>query len=61
MVDEIVEEYESIANNCAWEGVPGPTYKLIVGLRWIIKVEKEIDGIIGKYKARFVAMGYYQV
>lgn len=60
-VDVIVKEYESIARNCVWEEVPRPTYKSIVGLRWIFKVKKETDGIIGKYKAIFVAMGYYQV
>jgi hypothetical protein len=33
----MVEEYDSIVKNSAWEIVPRPVDKLVVGLRWIYK------------------------
>ena len=38
-VDAMVEEYDSIVRNSAWEIVPRPEGKLVVGLRWIYKVK----------------------
>eukprot|EP00253_Pinus_taeda_P006033 PITA_06033 len=57
----MVEEYDSIARNSAWEIVPKPEGKLVVGSRWIYKVKQETDGSVGKYKARFVARGFSQI
>ena len=54
-VDAMVEEYESIVKNSAWEIVPRPVDKSVVGSRWIYKVNQAVDGIVEKYKARFVA------
>jgi hypothetical protein len=36
-VDAMVEEYDSIVKNNAWEIVPRPVDKSVVGLRWIYK------------------------
>ena len=41
--------------------VPRPADKSVVGSRWIFKVKQEANGSIEKYKAIFVAKGYYQV
>jgi len=38
-VDAMVEEYDSIVRNSAWEIVPIPQGKSVVGLRWIYKVK----------------------
>ena len=38
-VDAMVEEYDSIVKNIAWEVVPRPVGKLVVGSRWIYKVK----------------------
>ena len=54
-VEEMVEEYDSIVKNSAWEVVPRPVDKSVVGSRWIYKVKKSVDGSVEKYKARFVA------
>ena len=54
-VDAMVEKYDSIFKNSAWEIVPRPMGKSVVGSRWIYKVKKATDGSIEKYKARFVA------
>ena len=54
-VDAMVEEYDSIVRNSAWEIVPRLVDKSVVGSRWIYKVKQATDGSVEKYKARFVA------
>ena len=51
----MVEEYDSIVRNSAWEIVPRPEGKSVVGSRWIYKVKQAADESVEKYKARFVA------
>ena len=51
-VDAMVEEYDSIVRNSAWEM---PVGKLVVGSRWIYKVKQAVNGSVEKYKARFVS------
>ena len=60
-VDAMVEEYDSIFRNSAWEIVPRLVGKSVVGSRWIYKVKQAADGSIEKYKARFVARGFSQI
>ena len=60
-VDSMVEEYDSIIRNSAWEVVPRPKDKSFVGSRWIYKVKQEADGSVEKHKAIFVAKGFSQV
>ena len=57
-VDVMVEEYDSIVKNNAWEIVPRLVDKSVVGSRWIYKVKHVVDGNAEKYKARFVAQGF---
>ena len=40
--------------NQAWEFVPRPQGKNVVGSRWIYKVKHVVDGSMDKYKACFV-------
>ena len=60
-VDEMVEEYDSMVKNNAWEIVPRLVAKSEVGSRWIYKVKKVVDGSVEKYKERFVAQGFSQI
>eukprot|EP00253_Pinus_taeda_P019764 PITA_19764 len=60
-VDAMVEEYDSIFRNSAWEIVPRPEGKSVVGSRWIYKVKQATDGSVEKYKARFVARGFSHI
>eukprot|EP00253_Pinus_taeda_P011066 PITA_11066 len=60
-VDAMVEEYDSIVRNSAWEIVPRLEGKSMVGSRWIYKVKQAVDGSVEKYKARFVAQGFSQI
>ena len=54
-VDAMVEEYDSIVRNSAWEIFPRLEGKSVVGLRWIYKVKQAANGSVEKYKERFIA------
>ena len=45
-VDAMVEEYDSIVRNSAWEIVPRLVGKSVVGSRWIYKVKQVADGSV---------------
>ena len=60
-VDAMVEGYDSIFSNRAWEIVPRPKGKSVVGSRWIYKVKQVADGSVEKHKERFVARGFSQI
>ena len=60
-VDAMVEEYDSIIRNSAWEFVPRLVGKSVVGSRWVYKVKQKAYGSVEKCKAIFVARGFYQV
>ena len=57
-VDAMVEEYDSIVRNSAWEIVPRLIDKSVVGSKWIYNVKQVVDGSLKKYKAIFVARGF---
>ena len=54
----MVEEYDSIVRNNAWEIVPRPVGKSVVDSKWIYKVKQAADGSVEKYKEIFVAQGF---
>ena len=58
--DAMVEEYQSIMKNDAWEIVPRPEGKSVVTSRWLYKIKHGANGSIKKYKARIVARGFSQ-
>ena len=60
-VDAMVEECDSIVRNSAWEIIPRPMGKSVVGSRWIYKVKQVVDGSIEKHKGRFLAQGFSQI
>ena len=57
-VDAMVEEYDSIVKNSAWETVPRAVGKPLVCLRWIYKVKQADDGSVEKYKAKYFSWGF---
>ena len=59
--DAMIEEYQSILKNDVWDIVPRPEGKSVVTSKWIYKIKHAVDGIIEKYKERFVARGFSQV
>ncbi|XP_057858119.1 uncharacterized mitochondrial protein AtMg00820-like [Cryptomeria japonica] len=58
--DVMVEEYTSIMQNHVWEVIPRPIDRVVVGSRWIYKIKHGGDGIIKKYKTRFMAKGFFK-
>ena len=54
----MVEEYESIVKNSAWDIFPRLVDKSVVGYKWIYKVKQVADGSVEKYKVRFVAINH---
>ena len=58
--DSMVEEYQYIIKNDVWDVVPRPKDKKMVSSKWIYKTKHSVDGGIKKYKARFVAHGFFQ-
>ena len=57
----MVEEYDLIVRNSAWEIVPRPEGKSMVGSRWIYKVKQAADGSVENYKSRFVSWGFSHI
>ena len=53
-------EYQSLIDNGAWELVPPPEGKNIVGSKWVLKVKRDANGNLDRFKARLVAQGYSQ-
>ena len=47
-------------NNYVWDIVPKPKGKSVVDSKWIYKIKHAVDGSIEKYKAKFVARGFYE-
>jgi hypothetical protein len=57
----MVDEYDSIVKNSAWEIIPRPVDKSVVGSRWVYNVKQVVDGSMEKYKAKFVVWGFSQI
>ncbi|XP_044182009.1 uncharacterized mitochondrial protein AtMg00820-like [Acropora millepora] len=53
-------EYSSLINNETRELVPPPLDANIVGSKWVLKVKRDANGNINRYKAGLVAQGYSQ-
>lgn len=55
------EEMQSMKLHQAWDIVPRPQNKNIIGCKWVYKIKKNEKGEITKYKSRLVAKGFAQV
>ena len=60
-VDAMVEEYDSIFRNSAWEIIPRSVGKSVVGSRWIYKVKQAADVSVENYKEIFFSWGFSQI
>lgn len=53
-------EIDAIEKNGTWELTDLPKGQKAIGLKWVYKLKKDMNGDIIKYKARLVAKGYVQ-
>jgi len=53
-------EDSSLVCNEIWELVPPPKDAKIFGSKWVLKVKRDADGNINRYKVRLVAQRYSQ-
>lgn len=60
LVDACKEELSSIEKNNTWILVDLPRGFKPIGLKWVLKVKRNADGSISKYKSRLVVKGYVQ-
>src|SRR4051812_12377236 len=54
------EEIESMWTNQVWNLVDFPAGYKAIGVKWVLKIKRNLYGSIKRYKARFVAKGYTQ-
>ena len=54
------EEIEKIEKNRTWTLVPRPTYKNVIGTKWVFRNKLDENGKITINKARLVYKGYAQ-
>ena len=59
-VEAMTKEYQSIMKNDVWDIVHKPENKSVASSKCIYNIEHDADGSIEKYKALFVARGFYQ-
>jgi len=54
------EEIDALNKNQTWELVSKPENCELITCKWIFRLKKNSDGVVDKYKARFVARGFSQ-
>jgi hypothetical protein len=60
VIEDLMEEYQSIMKHDVWEIVPSCKGKFVVTSKWFYNIKHVVDGSINKYKERFVARGFSQ-
>jgi hypothetical protein len=58
--NSMISEYSSLMENETWELEPPSEDQNIVGSRWVLKVKRNEDGSVDRFKARLVEQGYSQ-
>ena len=53
-------ELDSLNANDVWDVVVAPPNVKVLGCKFVLKIKRNLDGSIAKYKARVVAKGYTQ-
>ncbi|XP_019190809.1 PREDICTED: uncharacterized protein LOC109185285 [Ipomoea nil] len=52
-------EYQALMQNGTWELVPR-NGRVPMSCKWVFRVKRKADGIVDRFKARFVAKGFLQ-
>ena len=53
-------EYSYLIKNDTWELLLPPDDKNITGSKWVLKVKRNADDTVDRFRARLVAQGYSQ-
>ena len=56
----INEELRSLQHNNTWTMVPRRADMNVIGCKWVLKVKRDVNGEVARYKARLVSKGYKQ-
>ncbi|GJS62129.1 retrovirus-related pol polyprotein from transposon TNT 1-94, partial [Tanacetum coccineum] len=54
------DEIQVIEKNNTWELTDRPSYKDVIGVKWVYKIKYNADGSVQRNKARLVTKGYSQ-
>ncbi|GKE33595.1 putative RNA-directed DNA polymerase [Tanacetum coccineum] len=54
------EEYDALMKNGTWSLVPRASNTNVVEGKWVYMLKRDKNGVITRYKARFVAKGFRQ-
>ncbi|GJU47053.1 putative RNA-directed DNA polymerase [Tanacetum coccineum] len=54
------EEYDALMKNGTWSLVPRASNTNVVDGKWVYRLKRDKNGAITRYKARFVAKGFWQ-
>jgi len=53
-------EFDTLLNNETWKLVPYPSYRNIIGNKWVFRIKYNSNGNIKKYKSKLIAKGIAQ-
>ncbi|GKB44939.1 nucleotide-binding alpha-beta plait domain-containing protein [Tanacetum coccineum] len=56
----IKEEYDALVKNRTWSLVPRASNTNVVDCKWLYRLKRDKNGAITRYKAKFVAKGFWQ-
>ncbi|GKA36944.1 retrovirus-related pol polyprotein from transposon TNT 1-94, partial [Tanacetum coccineum] len=54
------EEYDALIKNGMWSLVPRASNANVVDCKWVYRLKRDKNGAIIRYKARFIAKGFWQ-
>nr|GEZ57867.1 uncharacterized mitochondrial protein AtMg00810-like isoform X2 [Tanacetum cinerariifolium] len=54
------EEYDALMKSGTWSLVPRSSNTNVIDGKWVYKLKRDKNGAITRYKARFVAKGFWQ-
>jgi transposase InsO family protein len=60
-LEAIQTELRNLISKQTWSEVKKPAGRKEIGCRWVLKVKRDAEGRVVKYKARLVAQGFSQV
>ncbi len=54
-------EINSLKQQNVWSVVKNPGNKHVIGSKWVLRIKRNVDGTVNKFKARLVARGFSQI